>query len=201
MIQKTIPRRTQAERTRARKEQLISAAIRFFGQNGYRGTRLADIAEAAGVTEPGLLHHYPSKVQLLMVVLAERDRIDRERFGHSGNGETDKMLPLLQALVEYNQSVPGLVQLFTVLVTESIDQNNPGHEFFMQRYRSLRQQSLEAVRQAQDRGEVRDDIPAEDLVVLVFALMDGLQIQWLYEPESINMARVFEQFVKLVKTS
>ena len=81
--EKTTPRRTQAERTQQRKEQVIREAIRFFGQNGYHGARLADIAKAAGVTEPGLLHHFPSKAHLLMEVLAERDRIDQERFDPS----------------------------------------------------------------------------------------------------------------------
>lgn len=194
-----MPRRTQAERTRARKEQLIQAAIQFFGQNGYHATRLADIAQAAGVTEPGLLHHYPSKVQLLMDVLAERDRIDQERLGHSNPARASGLLPLLQALVEYNQTVPGLVQLFTVLVAESIDENHPGHEFFMQRYQNVRQQSLQAVQKAQRQGEIRTDISAEDLVVLVFALMDGLQIQWLYEPDQVNMARLFKLFTDLLR--
>ena len=199
MTDDTTPKRTQAERTRQRKEQVIRAAIRFFGQNGYHGARLADIAKAAGVTEPGLLHHYSSKEQLLMDVLAERDRIDRERFNPSGRGAAGDLLASLQSLVEYNQTVPGLVQLFTVLVAESIDEQHPGHEFFMRRYQFVRQRNLEALRQAQKRGEVRDDIPAEDLLVLVFGLMDGLQIQWLYEPDKINMARLFEHFTRIVK--
>jgi hypothetical protein len=95
--------------------------------------------------------------------------------------------------------VPGLVQLFTVLVAESVDEQHPGHEFFMRRYQNVRQQSLEALRQSQRQGEVRDDIPAEDLVVLVYALMDGLQIQWLFEPDKVNMARLFEHFTRLVR--
>ncbi len=199
MSQKVIQRRTQAERTRLRKEQVIRAAVHFFGQNGYHGTRLADIAAAAGLTEPGLLHHYPSKVQLLMDVLAERDRIDSERFSYLAPGMKTDMLDALEALMKYNQTVPGLVQLFTVLVAGSIDANHPGHEFFMQRYRHARKESLQAVRQAQEQGRIRPDIPAEDLIVLVMAMMDGLQIQWLYEPERVDLARLFDQFVRLVR--
>ena len=201
MTDPTTSKRTQAERTSLRKEQVIREAIRFFGQRGFHGARMADIAKAAGVTEPGLLHHYPSKVQLLMDVLAERDRIDRERFDPSRQGMAGDLLASLQALVEYNQTVPGLVQLFTVLVAESIDEQHPGHEFFMQRYQNVRQQSLETLRQSQRQGEVRDDIAAEDMVVLVYALMDGLQIQWLYEPGAVRMAHLFDQFAKLLKPS
>jgi len=197
----SLSKRTQAERTRLRKEQVIREAIRFFGQHGFRGARLADIAKASGVTVPGLLHHYPSKVQLLMDVLAERDRIDRERFNPSGSGGEGGLPASLQALVEYNQNVPGLVQLFTVLVAESLDKEHPGHEFFKQRYQNIRGQILAGLREAQGRGEIRSDIPAEDLAILLYAMMDGLQVQWLYEPEQINMAHSFAQFLMLLQAS
>ena len=47
------PRRTQAERTRASKEKIIQAATKLFAEQGYRGAALAEIARAAGLTEPG----------------------------------------------------------------------------------------------------------------------------------------------------
>jgi AcrR family transcriptional regulator len=198
MSEQTMPRRTQAERTQQRKEQLIHEAIRFFGQYGFHGAKLADIAKAAGVTEPGLLHHFPSKEHLLMEVLAERDRLDRERFDPAIHGEAGDPLNFLQELVEHNETVPGLVQLFTVLVAESIDEQHPGHDFFRRRYQDLRDQTIDVLRKTQACGNIRKDIPAEDLVILLFAMMDGLQIQWLYEPEKINMARLFEQFLGLL---
>ena len=194
------PKRTQAERTQQRKAQIIREAIRSFGQDGYHGARLTDIAQAAGVTEPGLLHHFPSKAHLLMAVLAERDRIDQARISTAPRDDTQSPLLPLQELVEYNETVPGLVQLFTVLVAESIDKKHPAHEFFTQRYQAIREKEIAVLSEAQARGEVRTDIPAEDLVIMLFAMMDGLQVQWLYEPEHINMVRLFEQFLRLLKT-
>jgi len=194
-----MPRRTQVERTRQRKEQVIHEAIRFFGQYGYHGARLADIAKAAGVTEPGLLHHFPSKEHLLMEVLAERDRLDRDRYSPSSHETLGGPLKSLQELVEHNETVPGLVQLFTVLVAESIDDQQPGHDFFRQRYQGLRDRTTVVLRAAQERGEVRKDISAEDLVSMLWAMMDGLQIQWLYEPEKIKMAHLFDQFLELLR--
>jgi AcrR family transcriptional regulator len=133
MSEQLIPRRTQAERTQRRKEQLIREAIRLFGQYGFRGAKLADIARAAGVTEPGLLHHFPQKEQLLMEVLVERDRIDRERIDSSLHKETGDLLTSLQKLVEYNETVPGLVRLFTVLVAESIAEQHHLPEVWLRR--------------------------------------------------------------------
>ena len=199
MKNEQLPRRTQAERTQKRKEQVIREAIRYFGQYGYHGTKLADIAKAAGVTEPGLLHHFPSKENLFMEVLAERDRVDREKFDPSLHEEMGGLLNSYQKLVEYNETVPGLVRLFTILVAESIEEQHPGHDFFMRRYQNLREQTVDSIKKCQRRGEIRKDIPAKDLVVMIFALMDGLQIQWLFEPEKIDMAGIFEKFIVLLR--
>jgi AcrR family transcriptional regulator len=192
-------RRTQAERTKQRKEQVIHEAFHFFGQYGFHGAKLSDIAKAAGVTEPGLLHHFPSKEHLLMEVLAERDRLDRERFDPAMHEKEGVSLISLQELVEHNETVPGLVQLFTVLVAESIDEQHPGHDFFKRRYQDLRDQTIDVLKKAQARHEIRNDIPAKDLVIMLFAMMDGLQIQWLYEAEKVDMARLFGQFLELLR--
>ena len=101
--------------------------------------------------------------------------------------------------MEYNETVPGLVQLFTVLVAESIDETHPGHKFFKQRYQTLREQSITVLKEAQAKGEIRSDIPAEELVIILFAIMDGLQVQWLYEPDRIQMAHLFQQLLTLLK--
>lgn len=190
-------RRTQAERTRLSQEKIIQAAIKFFAQQGFRGAKMADIAKAADLTEPGLLHHFPSKTHLLMAVLAERDRVDRERFDPSSL----KADPLssFHRLVAYNETVPGLVQLFTILVAESIQEQHPAHDFFMRRYQNGREQDIEMIRQGQTQGKIRSDLPAEDLTVMLYAMMDGLQVQWLLEPEKIDMARIFGQFVQLFR--
>ncbi len=199
MKKSAIPRRTQAERTRASREKIIQAAIEFFARQGFRGAKMADIARAAGLTEPGLLHHFPSKTHLLMSVLEERDRIDKERLRAILQQEGSHFRDAVTELVEHNETVPGLVQLFTILVAESVSQEHPAHEFFVHRYQRERAHMTEAIAQAQQAGEIRLDIPAETLTVLVFAMMDGLQVQWLLEPEKISMSGMFHALMEMLK--
>jgi len=193
------PRRTQAERTRASREKIIQAATEFFARQGFHGATMAEIARAAGLTAPGLLHHFPSKTHLLMEVLKERDRIDSERMRATLQKNGNHYLDAEIELVEHNETVPGLVQLFTLLVAESISLDHPAHEFFTQRYQREREHMFQVIAQAQQVGQVRSDIPAETLVVLIFALMDGLQVQWLLEPEKISMSGMFRVMMDLLK--
>jgi AcrR family transcriptional regulator len=54
-----------AERRRA----LIETAIRVFAEGSYRGTTTAEIARAAGVSEPILYRHFASKRELYLAAL------------------------------------------------------------------------------------------------------------------------------------
>ena len=87
--------RTRGEES---KETILAAARQLFAKHGYRGTSLASIAEAAGLSQPGLLHHYPSKTALLLAVLASRDsadgRLSSPRLGTPGIGIIDGLAAL-----------------------------------------------------------------------------------------------------------
>lgn len=62
-----------------RRETIVEAAGRQFGERGYDATRLDEIAAAAGVTKPILYRHFAGK-QALYLALLERHRDDLGRF-------------------------------------------------------------------------------------------------------------------------
>jgi AcrR family transcriptional regulator len=62
-----------------RRELIIDAAGRLFGERGYDGARLDEIAAAAGVTKPVLYRHFDSKRDLYLALLA-RHRDDLPSF-------------------------------------------------------------------------------------------------------------------------
>ena len=52
-----------------RREQLIDVATKLFAKSGYDATTTADIARAAGVTEPILYRHFDSKQELFVAIV------------------------------------------------------------------------------------------------------------------------------------
>lgn len=81
------PRRgnVRGEATRAR---LLAAALDTFAEKGYHGTGTRDIAEAAGMSQPALYVHYPTKEELLFQLTLDGHRtiveIVREAAGSDG---------------------------------------------------------------------------------------------------------------------
>ncbi len=50
-------------------DQVLAGAVRAFVATGYHGASMRLIAQFAGMSVPGVYHHYPSKQQLLVKVL------------------------------------------------------------------------------------------------------------------------------------
>lgn len=57
---------------RGRREQIATIASGLFARNGFDGTSIRDIAEAAGLTKPALYYHFQDKEALFEHVVAER---------------------------------------------------------------------------------------------------------------------------------
>jgi AcrR family transcriptional regulator len=71
--------RTQAERSAATQQALLTAARRLWGERGYAAVSTPEIAQAAGVTRGAMYHQYPDKAKLFLAVLeaVETDVIER----------------------------------------------------------------------------------------------------------------------------
>ena len=185
---------------RNRKEEVLQTAAAHFAQHGFHGATLSAIADVVGLTEPGLLHYFPSKAALLQGVLDYRDEKDKEKYLTILDQNKGALFDALSDLVVSNQERLGLVQLFTVMVGESINTDHPSHDFFVTRYRNTKALLKGYLQQIQDENsDPLSNAELEKLSALILAVMDGLQIQWLLDPNSIDMSACFELFLRILQ--
>jgi AcrR family transcriptional regulator len=71
----TPARATRTPTSSSRRElvmsEIVEHATRLFAERGYDGTTLQDIADAIGITRPGLYHYITSKEQLLAALVRD----------------------------------------------------------------------------------------------------------------------------------
>jgi AcrR family transcriptional regulator len=183
---------------RDRREKILVAAWDAFGEQGYRGASLARIAERAGVSDAGLLHHFPSKQHLLLALLERRDEQDRDRVNGAVAAQASLRDALLQLCAE-NAAAPPLVQLFTVMAAESIEPAHPGHDWFRSRYRRVRAELAEHVAGARTQGELDPGLDAASIATQLVAVLDGLQLQWLLDPGRVDMTATLRDFLAALR--
>lgn len=167
---------------RARRQEILRTAADHFGAYGFTGLTVRDIAAACGISRAGLLHHFPSKEDLLLAVLEERDDADRLRFEPyvAAEGALGVVAGMID-LADHNRSNPGLIELFAKLAAEASRPDHPAHEYFVRRVIRIREDTARALRAAQKAGEVRGDLDVDMAAVRMTALMDGLQSNWLLD--------------------
>ncbi|NEE03235.1 TetR/AcrR family transcriptional regulator [Phytoactinopolyspora halotolerans] len=176
-----------------RREQILTVATEAFGNSGFRGVSLADIAATVGISQPGLLHHFRSKEELLIAALERRDE---DSFSHmaivfNGASTVDGLL----ALCRHNQENPESMRLYAVTAAESIEPAHPAHGYFRQRYVRVRSSVAGHIRRDQDAGLLLPELDPDETAAEIIAVMDGLQVQWLLDP-SVDMCAVMETYLR-----
>lgn len=180
--------------------RVLEVALDLFASSGYRGTSVAQVAQHAGLSQAGLLHHFPSKVALLTAALEYREETEGTRL------EVDGAAPLgwsafdaLTGLVARNAARPPIVRLFVTLSAEALDPTHPAHDWILNHYDSLTIWLTAAVEFGLAHGEFRPDTPVGNLVRLTIATLDGLQQQWLATSQGFDMAEDFRRYVESQK--
>lgn len=63
-------RRSQEDRSRSTKEKLLAATIEVLLRDGYSGLTMKEVAQATGVSNGALMHHYTTKAELVVEATA-----------------------------------------------------------------------------------------------------------------------------------
>ncbi len=198
-------RRGPYAKTAERRRQIVEEAYRLFATRGYHGSSLRDVAAAAGMSQSNLLHHFGSKEELLLAVLERRDEFGGTRepgaepLGTPVPGATsDGFDEHIVAQARLNESIPGLIALYSVLSAESTTVDHPGRDYFLRRYDRLRtgyEGEFEALRR---QGRLRQGVDPAIAAASVIALWEGIQLQWLYTPDIIDAGAVLRAYLDLV---
>lgn len=193
------PRRRAA--TIQRREDILKAALTTFGSKGYKNGPLTEIADQVDMTHAGILHHFGSKDQLLLEVLSYRDESDVADL-------EDKHIPggvnLFRHLVttaKLNMARPGIVQAYAVLSAESVTDDHPARAFFENRYSILRAEVGDAFRVICAERGVTDDSAIDLGSAAILAVMDGLQVQWLLDPDAVDLGAASEFAIQSIVDS
>ncbi|MGN5636494.1 TetR/AcrR family transcriptional regulator [Streptomyces sp. AC154] len=179
------------EKGEAKRGEILHAALEIFAAEGYRGTSLRKVAARCNLSLPGLMHYFDSKEDLLTQVLRVRDETARERQRERAGPES------YREIIREGASTPGLVELFVSMSAAASDPEHPAHAHFADRYPTLRERVAEYLQQRMDEGEMRTDIPPERLAVLLIAVADGIQLQWLID-RSTSMEQPIDDVMALL---
>lgn len=181
----------------ARRDAILQAAKQKFAEDGFAKSSISDIARAAGVTDTGLKHHFGSKDQLLLDVLAsaEQDSAHIAADLLNGSASTTRLWEILVALADHNSQVPGLVHLSVVVSAESTTRNHPAHSWMQHRMAELSAATAAILQRGIADGLINPATDCPAIARETIAVLDGLQLQWILSDGSFDMTAAVRTYV------
>jgi AcrR family transcriptional regulator len=171
-----------------RKQRIISVAQRLLARNGWRSTTLEQIARGAGISPPGLLHHFESKEQLLQAVLDDRDAYDDLHADIHGDVPEQ-----VARVADRFERAPDMVGMFSILLAENPGEEAPVRKRLLARHHSALGIVTENLRRCQREGRYRADLDPSVKAREILAFITGMEMSWLLD-RSIPVAEVLRGY-------
>jgi AcrR family transcriptional regulator len=166
-------------------EAILEATLRLLSTRGIHGMSLDLLAEEVGVAKSSILWHFGSKEELLLRI-AERVLDDIAR----GPAKAMLALPTLaergdalwRFFGETLRQRPELRRLVLWLIFECVEERPEMRTRLQQLYRSIREMFEAGLREV-----VPDAARRRRLAIITVATFDGIFLQWLLEPDAIDV--------------
>jgi len=172
-----------------RRQQILDRAIELFAEHGVDGASMRSVGEAIGVSHAALRHYFASRDELLVEVYRAHEQQTGGVPEEDGVGAVED----IARSADRNRQVPGLVQLYSTLTADALQEHRAApREFVTARFRRVREDLVRRIQESQRAGRTAADVDATDAASLIIAASDGLQVQWLLDPETVDVRRSLE---------
>jgi len=182
--------------------RLVEAACTVFAEKGYASTRVAEIAERAGVGKGTVYEYFSSKEELLFAVFEtiNADISSRMNDAIATGGSTEEQLHNVlglgaEVISEQVELQPVILDFWAA--SRGKDFEETYRRAVVASYTFFRNLVANFIREGQKRGEFNTTIDADAVATLIVATVDGLGIQLFFD-RSIDPHTVTRAFGRLL---
>lgn len=175
-----------------KREKIIAAAARFFGEKGYHNTTTAEVAEAAGVAAGTIYIYFSSKEDLLVAVFEEflEKHMVRLREGVETEvgpeAKLRRLIVLGLALMEEN---PDSARIFLSQLRQSTTMIKMVAKRSSRAYRSI----IESILDEGIRSGVFRPMNTPAVATMVFGSFQNLVLDWVADDCSYRLTGLADE--------
>ncbi len=184
-----------------RRAQMLQAALEVISERGYAETRIADVAERAGVSPALVIYYFKTKDQLLTDAIRYSDdhwyAVGQSRIASLPTAAARLQEFIAMACLAEADPLPGSSWQLWLDVWAQAARNDAVAGVRRKSDERWRGVIAELVREGQEAGEFRE-IDADGFAIYLSALLDGLTIQIALDDPVIDGARAFDLTMRFV---
>lgn len=184
----------------ARRRQIVETAIRTIAERGSAQATLAEIAKLAGISKGLISYHFEGKDDLIREVLSLlvrepaayiKPRVDAEPTARG------KLRAYVEAFFDFLETNRSHYVAFVELWRGA--GGSPGRSSFnREAYEPSRHYLAHIVDAGRASGEFRQ-VPARTTASMIQAALDGVMLQWVFEPKAIDLAACRAEVIEMLE--
>ncbi|HSH51385.1 MAG TPA: TetR/AcrR family transcriptional regulator [Bacteroidales bacterium] len=168
-----------------RQKEIINASLELIAEKGIQGLTIRNLSKKIGLVESAVYRHYESKTQILIAIL---DSISGQT-APNGPTKVESVLNYLeQKLRNHLQSFTANPALVSVIFAEDLFQNEA---LLVEKTKEKVEKSISEmaamIKVGQQKGEIRNDINAEQLAIMINGSVRMLVKQWKMSDYSFDL--------------
>ncbi len=177
-----------------RRAELAAAVWRLASSDGLEAVTVRRVAEEAGWSTGAVVHYFADKEELLLLAFSTvADRV-RTRLAEAAE-QTTEPLDLVRAwLVEglpIGRERQAEVRVWFAFLGLALTRPDFARAQRLT-YRAWRGRVADLLRDAQEHGDIREDVDPSAAAAALVAVVDGLAIQATFEPRALSATRQTE---------
>jgi AcrR family transcriptional regulator len=175
------------------RERLFRAALDLFAKNGFAETTVEDITNAADVGKGTFFNYFPSKDHILLA-FGEMQLAKLETAIEEARQTSEPMPKFLRSLgarmTQEPTRHPGIIRV----LLQAFLAASPVREAMLDLQKRILAAQSRMIRLGQQRGEIRDDIPAAELAQVFRQTIFGTLLIWSLYGDGTLRARMERSF-------
>jgi TetR/AcrR family fatty acid metabolism transcriptional regulator len=172
-----------------RRRQILDGLLKAVGEHGLQRCNMTNVAEAAGVSR-GILHYYfKNKDEMIGALVAHLKESYLPDFRDQTSQIEDPQEQLNKSLwypvQTFGQGGAALAKVW--IEFWGLAAHHPEvHQFILDGQQALRAHFVEILKAGIDQGVFSDDIRPEKLASVILAALEGMVLQWHFNPENFS---------------
>lgn len=182
-----------------RQQEIIENALDLINEKGIQGLTIKNLSKRLGITEPAIYRHFENKIQILVSILDLLKKNTSGIFVDEISRDVSATLKVELLFEKHFQSFVRMPSMASVVFSEEIFRNEEMltdkiSEVIEQNNRDL----FMILEDGQKKGEIRSDVDAGHLVILIMGSLRLFVKKWQYSGFSFNLETEGKKLVKSV---
>jgi AcrR family transcriptional regulator len=192
-ISQTTPTNRRERQSVERRERLFRAALDLFARKGFAETTVEDITNAADLGKGTFFNYFPSKDHILLA-FAEMQLGKLRAAADEARTKNEPMQVFLRSLGARMTQEPIRNPSIMRILLQAFLSNSPVREFVIDLQARVIAVHTEMIQLGQQRGEIRNDLPAEVLAHVFRQTVFGTLLIWSLYGDASLVSRIEDAF-------